>query len=531
MLPYHDNRSLVEEHDNQHRQNIYKWLEAPDYDSKHWNAAGEREKHTGSWFLQGESCLDWKSQPKSFLWLHGKAGAGKTILCSTIIREISDHSKSDPSVAAAFFYFDFRSKDIRPPNLLRALIKQLSLKSTKTEATTPFDYLAKLFYNNNGQESPSLEELKSTLKSIIGTFEKNVYIIFDALDECQERHQFLELIKEIHGWNFDTLRLLVTSRYEQDIEKTLRDLVSHQVSMDERLVDSDIRVYVSRRLSDDNKLSKYSTEEKEAIENTLMDGAHGMFRWVVCQLDILRKCRSPHELKKALTNLPKTLYETYHRILQDIDEANRHYALKLLQWLAFSFDKVSLSQAVDVLATDPDAKHGPLFDPDRRLDYSKYILNICSSLVTIRVLDTEALYPEYGEDVRGKVTELTLAHFSVCEYMTSECLRTHSKLSFYHCDKKLANTFIAKTCVAYLLQFDQHHISQDIWISHPLCSYAANYWIRHTQPDNDDDVVLCRLIMRLLQPRVRRTRIGWRFITYMSIRRSALLSITCQRPG
>jgi hypothetical protein len=200
---------------------------------------------------------------------------------STIITEISEHCKSDPSLAVAFFYFDFRNKDIKPPSLLRALIKQLSLKSTEVPVTTPtmgFNCLAKLFSDKkDGQESPSLEELKSTLKSIIGTFEKNVYIIFDALDECPDRHQFLQLINEIHGWNFSTLRLLATSRDEQDIEEALMDLISHQVSMDEGLIDSDIRVYVSRKLKDDNKLSKYSAEKKETIENTLIDGAHGMY--------------------------------------------------------------------------------------------------------------------------------------------------------------------------------------------------------------------------------------------------------------
>ncbi|KAF8466290.1 ankyrin repeat-containing domain protein, partial [Gautieria morchelliformis] len=327
-----------------------------------------------------------------------------------------------------------------------------------------------------------------------------VYIFFDALDECPDRHQFLKLIKEIHGWNFDTLHLLATSRYEPDIEKTLRDLVSHQVSMDEGLVYSDIQVYVSRALKDDNsKLSKYSAEKKENIKTTLSDGAHGVFRWVVCQLDALRKCRSPHELKEALTNLPKTLYETYDRILLDIDEGNRDDARKLLQWLAFSLRKVSLREAVEVLATDPDGKKGRQFDPDRRFDDPRDILTLCSNLVTVTDIDKTFSYPEYLKGDQGKFTELTLAHFSVREYLVSESLRTHRKLSFYHCDTKLANTFIAKTCLTYLLQFNKYSIGRDR-VSYPLCSYAAEYWIRHTQPDNDDDPTLHQLIMCLLHP-------------------------------
>jgi hypothetical protein len=150
------------------------------------------------------------------------------------------------------------------------------LKRTKAP-TKVFDYLEKLFSDKgDGQAEPSPDELKSTLQSLIGTF-KNVYIIFDALDESPNRFQFLELIREIHGWNFDTLHLLATSRDEQDIESSLEDLVSHQVSMDESLVDSDIRVYVSRQLKEDKKLNKYSAERKETIESTLIDGAHGMY--------------------------------------------------------------------------------------------------------------------------------------------------------------------------------------------------------------------------------------------------------------
>jgi hypothetical protein len=128
----------------------------------------------------------------------------------------------------------------------------------------------------NGKLSPSPEELESTLKSIIGTFKNDMYIIFDALDECPDRPQLLKLINPIHGWNFNKLHLLATSRHEQDIEKTLRDLVSHQVPMDESLVDGDIQVYVSRTLNDDTKFRSYLEENKKSIQVTLTDGAHGI---------------------------------------------------------------------------------------------------------------------------------------------------------------------------------------------------------------------------------------------------------------
>ncbi|KAF8521553.1 hypothetical protein JB92DRAFT_3111166 [Gautieria morchelliformis] len=134
-------RLVLKRNENQRCQDIYNWLQAPDYESKHLTAVREREGNTGAWFVQGDCFQEWRGKPKSFLWLHGKAGAGKTILCSTIIREISRHCESDSSLAIAFFYFDFHSKDTKPPAVLRALIKQLSARtSAKTSPKIP-DYL------------------------------------------------------------------------------------------------------------------------------------------------------------------------------------------------------------------------------------------------------------------------------------------------------------------------------------------------------------------------------------------------------
>lgn len=74
-------------------------------------------------------------------------------------------------------------------------------------------------------------------------------------------------------------------------------------------------------------------------------------------------------------------------------------AIKLLQWLAFSFRPISLEEAVEVLATDPNADDGPLFDPRQRLRDPQDVLTICPSLVVIggsdAILDEWHLYPDW----------------------------------------------------------------------------------------------------------------------------------------
>jgi hypothetical protein len=65
-----------------------------------------------------------------------------------------------------------------------------------------------------------------TLKAILGLSLKT-YIILDALDECTDKGELLELIQEMNKWR--TVQILATSRKEKDIEEILQRLVSCQI--------------------------------------------------------------------------------------------------------------------------------------------------------------------------------------------------------------------------------------------------------------------------------------------------------------
>jgi hypothetical protein len=173
----------------------------------------------------------------------------------------------------AFFYFDFNNKDTLPNSVLRSLIEQFSVQC----ATIP-NALQSLFSKNDqggAHRGPSQEDLMLTLKIIIRSFQ-TAYIVFDALDECPERSTFLTVLRDIHSWEFGPLHFLATSRKERDIEDVLDGLISHEMRMDESLVDSDILVHVTRTLENDVKFRGWSTKEKEMVKTTLMEGACGM---------------------------------------------------------------------------------------------------------------------------------------------------------------------------------------------------------------------------------------------------------------
>src|SRR5438105_2244232 len=71
------------------------------------------------------------------------------------------------------------------------------------------------------------------------------------------------------------------------------------------------------------------------------------FPWIACQLETLRSCLTRTALKKALTSLPKTLPDTYDRILTSTVEGHREAALRALQWLTYAVRPLTLYEVTD----------------------------------------------------------------------------------------------------------------------------------------------------------------------------------------
>ena len=131
----------------------------------------------------------WQKQRNSFLWLHGTPGCGKTVLSSTIIKELQDNSS-----ILLYFYFDFN--DIHKQTFegtVRSLIRQLYIKLNGN-----WKQLNSLFASSaEGQQQATIEVLYRTLLDGIKQMEE-IWIVFDALDECREEELFSN--KTIPSW-------------------------------------------------------------------------------------------------------------------------------------------------------------------------------------------------------------------------------------------------------------------------------------------------------------------------------------------
>ncbi|OBT58918.1 hypothetical protein VE04_00567, partial [Pseudogymnoascus sp. 24MN13] len=460
---------------------IRQWLSPPDPSVNYQKSCKQREEDTGLWLLNGEEYTKWKTDAASIIWLYGIAGCGKTILSSTVIQDVFQHCIGDPGKVVAYFYFDFNDLKKQSPELMvRSLICQLSQKCVKIPAS-----LDLLFSScDNGNHNPSLDSQLDVLHQMIQEYPQ-CYIILDALDECKDRAELMDIINQISGWQLDNLHVLVTSREEREIQSSLQSLIEDQntICLESRLVDVDIQKYVRTRLLDDADLRKWqkSSDVQDEIKAALMNGPRGMFRWAACQLDALGKCRNRLALRNSLKTLPPTLDATYDRILCAINEEDSEYAVRILRWLAFSSRPLLLEEVSEVVAIDTN--RDPMFDQDEVLEDPSDVLDICSSLITITTTDN--IYrdfpqaSDFGCVPSGRV--VGLAHYSVKEYLISNRSRP-PRAEKYRIQDVSCNEFLAISCLGYLFQFDECDLfsCKDIEGS-KLAQYASELWIKHAQ--------------------------------------------------
>ncbi|KAF2149963.1 hypothetical protein K461DRAFT_229894, partial [Myriangium duriaei CBS 260.36] len=217
----------------------------------------------------------------------------------------------------------------------------------------------------------------------------DLWIVLDALDESTSEKRMMEflatLTERCRSTSSGRSHLLVTSRAEYNIDASIRSWARTEdcISLQNAATKQDINEYVRSRIRKDRGLQKWHkrSEVVSEIENQLVQKADGMFRWVSCQLDALAKCRDLRNLKRALQSLPKTLDETYERILRNIPEEDIGIAVRLLQFLLYSERPLKLVEAIDAVAVD--VKSQPAFDPESRLEDPEELIGYCPSLIEI----------------------------------------------------------------------------------------------------------------------------------------------------
>lgn len=157
--------------------------------------------------------------------------------------------------------------------------------------------------------------------------------------------------------------------------------------------------------------------------------------WAALQLELISQLTNDKAIRDALTKLPRSLEDTYTRMLalvKDRNIENLEIVRKALVWITFSPIPLTLGQLSEAVSIET---HDTYRDIEKMITDQGDILRMLGSLVTA--------------DLTQEDPVVSLTHFTLYEYLKSETLRKHHYLSMFHLSERDANV-VTELCARYL---------------------------------------------------------------------------------
>ncbi|KAL8418119.1 hypothetical protein RB594_001658 [Gaeumannomyces avenae] len=325
----------TDHHALERRQHLLACLDFTQIDARKTSI---RAAHTTTcrWLLRHPKYRDWldpgkQSQTHGFLWMRGKAGAGKSTMTKFLYLEMKKTHKK-PSRAVASFFFNARGDYLERSisGMYRSLLLQLLQAFPDLQSVLDDTDIVP----RNQQDCPDLNALKELLGSAVMGLGQRCFTAFvDALDECDEQEvrdmvQFFEELAENATDQGIQLRICFSSRpYPYiDIHRGILLALEEELGHGE-----DLTKYVKSRLKIE------SASRLEELQSKILDKAAGIFMWVVLVVDILNKesCHGALALKKKLSEIPAKLSDLFREML--IRDPYRTESLQLcILWILFA---------------------------------------------------------------------------------------------------------------------------------------------------------------------------------------------------
>lgn len=231
-----DVHKLVRGQVAQEHELILDWLTTTDYAPQHNDFISRRQEETGEWLLNSNEFQSWLTTDKSTLFCPGIPGAGKTIITAIVIDYLHRKFQGDPDIGIGYIYCNFRQQDNQKAHdLISILLKQLAQRRVL------LDENVKCLYDKHqgNRTRPSTDEISRTHSLLAASFSR-VFIVIDALDECEGSAR-ARLLTELFGMQAKTgANIFATSRDNPEITARFKKSLSLEV----RATEEDVGKYL-----------------------------------------------------------------------------------------------------------------------------------------------------------------------------------------------------------------------------------------------------------------------------------------------
>ena len=289
------------------------------------------------------------------------------------------------------------------------------------------------------------------------------------------------------------MKIIITGRPHIPVARELRR--STEISLDSGAVSKDICKYVADKVRELSVNRHFAALEQE-IQDALVNGANGMFLWVSLIVDSLNeiKLSTPKAIRQKLKELPKDITALYVSILDSINAKYEVQARKILQWVFYAAQPLTLKELATAIAVTP--AHTSLEDmrDDMELDLKGLLHAIFGPLLVVGNGGTVNLVHQSAKDFLVDVS--SEGKDNLGSEMSFHVLSSRFGLSMQD-----ANIVLSTACMSYLC-FDEFEIGPpraNFWERGPLIDleekylflrYAATYWHHHLHYISDGQMKL-----------------------------------------
>ncbi|KAF8531694.1 hypothetical protein BDD12DRAFT_914648, partial [Trichophaea hybrida] len=349
-----------------------KSLKPSDYESYREELWLRRHENTCTWILDDHRFRSWaKKDGQAILWISGDPGCGKSVLSSFLTKVITNGETNQPCMV--YFFCDDKDERLRTAyailvNLLTQLLDQVP------------DFIAHFlaepeYITNKEKTSWTFGMLWRVFERIINNIHTGqVYILIDALDECEEESR-LKLLNQLQYLLHRpattlSIKIILTSRPHIPVTLYLTNVIKLPLAAEN--LHNDITAFVKTELG---RLPQFSGSLGKEVRQALIAGANGMFLWVYLILEDLKKSTNttPRAIRNALKLLPPNLPSIYINILSKIRTEDHKTAQKILQWVVWVLRPLTLQELTIAIAILPEHTSMSSMQDDMHTDMRKVL--------------------------------------------------------------------------------------------------------------------------------------------------------------
>ena len=271
------------------------------------------------WILGHRDFLEWRDGDETrLLWIRGDPGKGKTMLLIGIIKELK---KSIHDSGLSYFFCEGRDSRLNHVTaVLRGLIYQLIIQERAL-----ISYLREEYDKAGKQMFEDVNAFVALSKILTKMLNDprltKVYLVVDALDECNSVRPLLDFIVQNASTPSSQVKWLVSSRNERDIEDRLKIKGSNMqlsLELNAESVSGAVAAYIRYKVSKLDEEKQYK-ELQAQITGVLQKKADGTFLWVALVCNELESVANRNVLK-VLDKMPSKLKDLYIRMMDQIEK-------------------------------------------------------------------------------------------------------------------------------------------------------------------------------------------------------------------